>query len=205
MSVITRVRREGTADEITYEEADGFEVFTYQIVSLGLDDSPLLLDFAGRVVQNNDDMEDIKVTVVKHPVHIQEESSSLAQSAPAESSTSDQRHLSSIPAVCTHTVAADLWCIDNSLANVGEYCSRMFLQVDQRTNTQPNTNNECDVLQPVYRIVDTNIHLCSRCQLFFDPSLIVADRTVLHAFTCESDKAMEMGLASTEASECLLR
>ena len=196
MSVITRIRREGTAEEITFEEAEGFEVFTYQIMSLGLEESPLLLDFAGRAVQDNDDMEDIKVTVAAvKSVDIQEESSRLAP-VPVVSVSSDQQHVSSLPAV-----AVDLWCMDNSIDNVSEYCSRMFLQSDQ-----PTTQNEGDdVLQPVYRIVDTNIHLCGRCQLFFDPSLIVADRGVLHAFTCESDKALEMGLASSDSSECLLR
>ena len=199
MSVITRVRREGTAEEITFEEENGFEVFTYQIMSLNPNDNedpPLLLDFAGRVVQDNDDFEDIKVTVdkpveMKSDDQIQEEVGSLPPVPVVPSSSSDQRQLNSISA-STYTIAADLWCIDNSIANVGDYCTRMFLQADQRTNTQPDTKNEGDdVLQPVYRIVDTSIHLCGRCQLFFDPSLIV-------------DKAMEMGLASAEASECLL-
>ena len=141
---------------------------------------------------------------MKSDDQIQEEVGSLPPVPVVPSSSSDQRQLNSISA-STYTIAADLWCIDNSIANVGDYCTRMFLQADQRTNTQPDTKNEGDdVLQPVYRIVDTSIHLCGRCQLFFDPSLIVADTAVLHAFTCESDKAMEMGLASAEASECLL-
>ena len=186
--MITRIRREGTAEEITFEETEGFEVFTFQVMSLGLEEeSPLLLDFAGRVVQDNEDIDDVKVTVAVKSV----------ETMPVDEIQEESSRLPLVPSSEQPAVAADLWCMGNSIANISEYCSRMFL-----SNTQHEGD---DVLQPVYRIVDTNIHLCGRCKLFYDPSLIVADHHVLHAFTCESDKAMEMGLASTEASECLLR
>ena len=88
-------------------------------------------------------------------------------------------------------VDGELWCTDRDAVVDGRrFCSRTLLAAEE-------------LLQPSYRIVDTNIQLCGRCQQLFDASLVVADAGQLFAFSCASDRAIEMGLALCDAEACL--
>lgn len=120
----------------------------------------------------------------------------------------------------------ETWCIPKTLQDTKGFCTRMFFKnkynirdksnlvsengtdednVDNSsTNTSTSTSNDI-MIQPGYRIVETDIRLCSRCALFFDSSLIVSDCADLSAFSCMSDRVIQLGIADPTIGETLER
>lgn len=95
--------------------------------------------------------------------------------------------LSSAPLVSTNVVAS-MWCIVESLTTSNEFCSRYCLGENEQ------------FIQPMYKLVDTPFRLCSSCKKLFDPSMIVVGQSShLQLFCCESDKAIDFGLAFSDA------
>lgn len=126
---------------------------------------------------------------------------------------------------------ADVWCAESTYINTENFCTRNILSVintddsdtndgnkNDNSNVSTNRNNLSDtkgnsedgkqesfdeIIQPAYHIIDTTIRLCQRCQKLFDRSLIVHDTSELLSFTCQSNLAIDMGLAYPFAEQSL--
>lgn len=129
------------------------------------------------------------------------------------------------PQLCLRTArhSADVWCISAALQDPSNYCTGLFFDAaaavtggggggkssnsytEEDALKNENAVRPYDVLQPCYRIVETSIHLCSKCASLFDSSLIVSDSINLSVFTCMSDEAIRIGLAYPGATEALIR
>lgn len=122
--------------------------------------------------------------------------------------------------LCLRTArpAADIWCITTALQDTSNFCTGLFFDAaviggDGGKSSNSYTEEDAlqnavrpyDVLQPCYRIVETSIHLCSKCASLFDSSLIVSDCINLSVFTCMSEEAIRIGLAYPGAAESLVR
>ena len=190
---------------------------------------------AGRFVSSPEDIEDIKVNVVKTVaaedvgLNLLDSGDSDAVAAGITALTSGTDSTSS----SASTVNADtketqevkgestveLWCVDDRLLHVDTFCTRDFFDscVDNdRNNGSSNNNdnssgssssysgsNDSELIQPAYRVIDTDIPLCASCSRLFDSSLMSCDRAELSSFICRSDKAITMGLSYTNAREKL--
>lgn len=92
----------------------------------------------------------------------------------------------------------NLWCVDVVLQKADALCTRGFFG-----DGPAGSSNDEDTIQPAYRMIDTDILLCSRCAALFDVNLVRAEHADLCSFTCGSDRAIEMGLSYPEVKEVL--
>ena len=147
----------------------------------------------------------------------------------ANETSSNRSNLDSHLCLRTARHSADIWCISSALRNPSNFCTGLFFDAaaavtggggggggkrkssnsctDEEEDALQNENamRPYDVLQPCYRIVETSIHLCSKCASLFDSSLIVSDSVNLSVFTCMSEEAIRIGLAYPGAAEALIR
>ena len=108
---------------------------------------------------------------------------------------------------------ADIFCFPRSLQNTKEFCTRLFSERCSDNSSIPNSSSgsanaehgvrKHDLVQPSYRIAETNILLCARCITLFDSSLIVSDCLQLTSFTCMSDVAIQSGMSYPDAEQSM--
>jgi hypothetical protein len=149
-------------------------------------------------------------------------------STTANSSTSSSTSIDSLRAALTPSMLSqsksdlviasaivDVWCVPKNLQDPKGFCTRTFFKNNKKGRGDSNVesdhgtdggNNSSDcMIQPGYRIVETDIRLCSRCSLFFDSSLIVSDSSDLSYFSCMSDRVIQLGIADPAIGETLER
>lgn len=113
----------------------------------------------------------------------------------------------------------EMWCVPKTLQDPKGFCTRTFFKNRQKVRSEggdsnvesesgtggDNSNSQSNgsMIQPGYRIVETDIRLCSRCSLFFDSSLIVSDSSDLSYFSCMSDRVIQLGIADPAIGETL--
>jgi hypothetical protein len=230
--MLIRVRKEDCVSpiEVPYDPEDGLEVLNYQLMSVFPDATEefSLFDFAGRLLSTQEDIDDISNTIqLKLPINNEIQAIDTIQTDLSTINISDDR------TVVSDNKIADIWCANNEYINTENYCTRKILSVSKSINTsykndgidniddgKINITNDSDVsndkgneihgnesfqefIQPAYHIIDTTIRLCHRCQKLFDKSLIVHDTSELLSFVCQSNLAIDMGLAYTYAEEKL--
>lgn len=141
----------------------------------------------------------------------------------ANEASSNNSNLDSQLCLRTARHSADIWCISSALQDPSNFCTGLFFDAAvnggggkrKSSNSYTEENEDAlknenalrpyDVLQPCYRIVETSIHLCSKCASLFDSSLIVSEGVNLSVFTCMSEEAIRIGLAYPGAAEALIR
>ena len=146
--------------------------------------------------------------------------SRLNSPCPAISANETSRNNSNSDSLlCLRTAqyTAHIWCISTALQDPSNFCTGLFFDAAISGGGGKSSNSYTeedaiksaprpyDVLQPCYRIVETSIHLCSKCASLFDSSLIVSDSINLSVFTCMSEEAIRIGLAYPGAAETLIR
>jgi hypothetical protein len=112
----------------------------------------------------------------------------------------------------------DMWCVPKNLQDPNVFCTRTFFKnikkgrgergfsnVESDHGIDGGSSSSDSMIQPGYRIVETDIRLCSRCSLFFDSSLIVSDSSDLSYFSCMSDRVIQLGIADPAIGETLER
>ena len=107
---------------------------------------------------------------------------------------------------------ADVWIVPNNNDNCTTIInsSKCSSSDDHDVDFNEKIPEEDEVIQPCYIIADTNINICARCirycnlsqpltltltvTSFFDPSLVTTETNKLRAFSCNSKKALKLGL-----------
>lgn len=79
-----------------------------------------------------------------------------------------------------------VWCT-NKIQLTSPTCTRTMLQ-------------EQYIIQPTYRLIDTDFLFCSYCQQYVDSSLIVAETRSLTRFCCRYEEAVTVGLCQSLTS-----
>ena len=75
------------------------------------------------------------------------------------------------------------------------YCMNK-VRLDQSICTRSTFQSQ-EIVQPGYRLVDTDFLFCYYCQQFIDPSLIVSETRSLTRFSCRYEEAAIIGLCQT--------
>jgi hypothetical protein len=92
----------------------------------------------------------------------------------------------------------DIFCVFPVHRDASGACSR---QISGMAFGDENLNMLDDLIQPLYKVVDTDIRLCSHCaSKCLDPSLLVYEPHAIQAFSCQSHKAVEFGMLPTTPS-----
>lgn len=76
------------------------------------------------------------------------------------------------------------------------YCS-IKNRLNQSNICTRTTFQNQEIIQPGYRLIDTDFLFCNYCQLFVDPSLIVPEIRSLPRFYCRYEEAVTIGLCQT--------
>eukprot|EP00596_Hydrurales_sp_CCMP1899_P010285 CAMPEP_0119038026 /NCGR_PEP_ID=MMETSP1177-20130426/6674_1 /TAXON_ID=2985 /ORGANISM="Ochromonas sp, Strain CCMP1899" /LENGTH=328 /DNA_ID=CAMNT_0007000035 /DNA_START=56 /DNA_END=1039 /DNA_ORIENTATION=- len=203
--------------DVEYDPNDGLDVLNYQLLSIFPDATQefLLFDFAGRPISTQEDIDDISNTFqLESPINNEIQAiDTLSVDSSSTTNITDNR-------------IADIWCASDVYINTENFCTRKMLSVIKSDDEYDNNNDAGDVkinstndndtpsglngnegfdefIQPAYHIIDTTIRLCHRCQKLFDKSLIVHDTSELLSFVCQSNQAIDMGLAYAYAEESL--
>lgn len=137
-----------------------------------------------------------------------EESSAVTSTSVSASATSIALTLLSTSAASSVTVtvtaaatvsSADVWCVEEKLQKGNNYCTRDFLsKCDSNSNEATD-----DTIQPAYRLINTDMILCTRCSKLIDSSKVNMSFADLQSFTCASDKAVDMGFTYPSAGDIL--
>lgn len=134
-------------------------------------------------------------------------SESVELSSQQEPSSEVRAESFSYPDGATASSVADIFCFPRILQNTEGFCTRLFSE--RCTKSSSGSENaehvvrKHDLVQPSYRIAETNIRLCSRCMKLFDGSLIVSDCLQLSSFTCMSDVAIQSGMSYPDAEKSM--
>lgn len=218
--------------EFPYDPEDGLEVLNYQLMSVFPDDATeelLLFDFAGRLLSTQEDIDDISNTSqLKLPVNHEIQALNTIQINLSTIDISDDRTAVSDNKIadiwcanneyintenyCTRKILSLSKSINASFKNddINNINNGKINVMDNSNISSGNKDSEIrenesfqEFIQPAYHIIDTTIRLCHRCQKLFDKSLIVHDTSELLLFVCQSNLAIDMGLAYTYAEEKL--
>ena len=203
--------------EIKYDQRDGIEILEAQMGSLNLANvasncEVVLIDFAGRQIQEPEDLEDVKVVEITEsgppdgipatfdPVvpSMDDLFFDLPPSPPPSSPMNRASRSSSRNKVVVTNSVAEVWCLDSRL--VAEDTAFCTADLFPATANSQHGRGDAPLVQPRYRIVDTDILVCSHCRLFLDSSLVVFEPVPLAAFVCQGKRAAEMGLLYPESS-----
>lgn len=200
--------------ELEFDQSNGIEVLQAQLESL-FDCEVLLLDFAGRRISVDGDIEDIKVVEISESGDAHHPSTRPSTFSPrpgalstsdrtetASESKSEDENLELIPAlrpegrgsvrssnvmVITNAVA-DVWCVEAHWGKIDYCCSAELFPSSTESGVENRQPSDGSIIQPRYRVVDTDILVCAHCQALLDPSLVVCEPTRLTAFVCQISK-----------------
>eukprot|EP01041_Mallomonas_annulata_P004003 gene4003-7977_t len=186
-----RVRFREKLAEIYYDPLLGYDVLEIQLTSLfqGLS-NVCLLDFAGRKMLSNDDIEDVKVVEIRAEEPFSDSVSDNASVGDMgweqhvdldQSNVMEERRAG----VVRSGAVVDIWVLEGNTCHYGNFCSR---------NVFPHE----PILQPAYRVIDTPFILCGRCHQALDSSLVTQVTSEIVPFICDSHKLFDVGFLSIE-------
>ena len=216
---------------VDYDRSDGVEILAAQLGSL-LSSEVLLVDFAGREINDDDDLNDVQVVESGESSESQSEvgfrlSDSLhgrpsfplddwvhsdtplgdiplegveliappspPRSPPRSPSVNPSRRSSGSKVSVVSLSVADVWCVDVRLKIAGG--APLMCTAALPICLPEASEDESRLIQPRFRLVDTDILLCEHCQHLLDPSLVVDESAApLASFVCQGQKAAAMGL-----------
>ena len=168
--------------EVLYDPSEDIETLKFQILSMSDDmEDPLIIDFTGRVILTLEDLEDIKL--LDEP---QKSSDNIFRGSSNNliSSRSSNVNISESSLGCDTTVY--VWVIDKKDINHDNICTY-------------DISSSIDLIQPSYRIIDTDFRICMNCSKMLSFDLIEKNTSALSLFTCSRPELEKIGLISTSS------
>lgn len=151
-------------------------------------EAPVLLDFLGRKICNNDDLLEGRYEYQQQ--HCSSSNGEAVDTEAAPSQPTEPGLGGGASSTCTRW-AVDVWFAEAAFLNFTMLCTRKVFK-------------EQPTVQPQYRVVDTPFRVCCFCRAaLFDPSLLSPQTNTLESFSCESAKAIEFGLCYPGAQDTL--
>ena len=200
--ILVRARFKSQMADITYDPASDGGVDVLELLVASMFDQlsePVLIDFAGRRISALEDLEDVKVVEL-----IPESLQSSVEDVLGHRETAGWDHhehllnatkeIDTKGALMRGTTVVNIWVLDKVDLSLHRYCtSTVFAPSAPAAATDTSADNTC-ILQPVHRIIDTTLLLCTRCAQMVSQDIMQKGSEKLIKFNCSGKQVLDIGL-----------
>ena len=217
--ILVRARYKSQMADITYDPISDGGVDVLELLVASMFENlaePVLIDFAGRRINAPEDIDDIKVIELipeslqgsVEEILEQEKDSTITSSSSSDWGQHDHllKDCKQGSELIRGTTVVNIWVLDKEELALHKYCtSTMFSSISNHSDSDTNTtmvtkpimplnDDTSSTLQPVYRIVDTNFLLCTRCAQMVTPDLMQKGSDRLIKYSCHGKQVLDIGL-----------